>query len=200
MSRYGLNPFGENLWRLVVSDSRTHLVNGQWNESGAITAKECLCYPHLRGVWILERWLSAWEYTRMTPGMWANSPESITGLYPHRGEYVLAGDGGIDPEHINLDLLITMIEAGTKMPWVERLAACKLAQENKDRAYDSHADSLIRDCFPAFGGSPFSQISTGAGGIGKTAPALKTANELRLPVFKPSADRDQKLIHKPGIA
>lgn len=200
MARYGQNPFGENLWRLVWSDSRTYLVCGQWNDSGAVRAQECLCYPQIRGQWILERWLSAWDYTRMLPSQWDASQENILGPYPSRGEYVLAGDGGLDPGLINFDLLIPMIEAGAKMSWGERLAACHLSQANKDKEYDRKADAIIRNAFPAFGGVPFSQLSTGAGGLSKSTPELKTANELGLPVYQPSANRDEKLIHKPMIA
>lgn len=91
MAGYGENLFGQPIYRLVFSDSRTDLLGGKWPD-GACEYREVPRYPGIRGQWIMEKWVSAEEYAG-TREMYelqqfdADSGLYTCGPYPHRGEY-----------------------------------------------------------------------------------------------------------------
>ena len=92
MARYGKNPYGDSLYRVVFSDSRTDLLGGKWPD-GACEYRESPRYPGIRGQWILEKWCSAEEYAGKPDAyareQWDSESHLLTcGPYPTRGEYV----------------------------------------------------------------------------------------------------------------
>lgn len=92
MKRFGLNFYGEALYRVVFSDSRTDLLGGKWPD-GACEYREVLRYPGIRAQWVLEKWCSGEEYAgqRADYERAQFDPESgllTCGPYPYCGEYV----------------------------------------------------------------------------------------------------------------
>jgi hypothetical protein len=93
MGRFGENLFGQPIYRVVFSDSRTDLLGGKWPD-GKCEYREVPRYPGIRGKWILEKWQSAEEYagTKEQYNREQHDPDSgllTCGPYPHRGEYSL---------------------------------------------------------------------------------------------------------------
>lgn len=184
MSRFGKNPYGENLYRIVLASSRKSLVFGKWNEAGTPRAKYCATYPQIPAEeWILEKWLSAFEFAGVTLQQWNDDPGLLSlGPYPSSGTYQMCGNTGFHPEQVNIEKLIQLVDAGSKYSWAEKLTACRNQATKEEIERSCLRDAIIRDALPAFGHAPFSQVSTGRGGAGKTSPVLRSANELGLPV------------------
>lgn len=96
MSRFGLNPYNQPLWRIVFADSVKRLVGGRWPD-GAEEYRMTKVYtgPHAKGRWVLESWISAEEHTGCTPQEYPlkfQSPNCAITIqsepYPHEGTYV----------------------------------------------------------------------------------------------------------------
>ena len=116
LRKFGQNPYGENIYRLVWSESVFETIGGMWeerarpNEGNSVVRKgkmlfdsnpvirKTACYkqvskyPDYKGKearWILEKWLPC----SFTPWMWEykfTDPSSgllISGPYPEHGEY-----------------------------------------------------------------------------------------------------------------
>lgn len=183
MGRFGENPFGENRFRLVLASSRRNLIFGQWNESGAPRAKFCQTYPHIpAGLYVIEEWVDAFTFTGMTAARWnSDSNVNILGPYPSRGEYVMVGNCGFNPAEFNIEKLINLVHASDRYTWAEKLAACKDTAARDEAERSSLREAIIRDALPAFGHAPFSQVSTGRGGAGKTSPVRYAAQDVGLP-------------------
>ena len=89
--RFGVNPFGAPLYRIIFSDSRTYLLGGK-HPDGACEYREYPLYPLLKGQWVMERWMSPEDFAgkREVYEREQLDPESgllTLGPYPHRGEY-----------------------------------------------------------------------------------------------------------------
>lgn len=195
MARFGLNPFGETMYRIVLIESRRSIVYGQWNGSGHPRASWQPTYPHLMiaaqqmndpqetpALYVLEKWLSAFEFAGCSAAAWARDLDCLMlGNYPHRGEYQMIGSTAIRPADTNIDKLIMLVEAGSKFSWAEKLAACRLnsAKAEADKATQIH--DIIEDCLPYKGTEALVGGGTSPGRGTKTAPILKSANELHLP-------------------
>ena len=96
MARFGLNPFGAPIWRIVYADSVKRLVGGRWPD-GKEEYRLAPAYtgPGARHKWVLESWISAQEHTGCTPSDYAvrfQSPDCISTIqsepYPFEGTYV----------------------------------------------------------------------------------------------------------------
>ena len=127
MARFGLNPFNEPLWRVVFAPSVFYLVGGKWPD-GSI---EYRMRPRYRGlssdapkdpqtkvpqVWVLEKWISAFEDSGMTEatykfmftdtstGLLLNGPYPSRGVYHHVHTFEAA-----NPQDCNLEFLVGII-------------------------------------------------------------------------------------------
>jgi hypothetical protein len=96
MSRFGLNPYGQPLWRIVFADSVRRLIGGKWPD-GAEEYRLSKVYtgPHAKGRWVLESWISAEEMTGCSPEEYAirfQAPGCTAPIqsepYPYQGDYV----------------------------------------------------------------------------------------------------------------
>lgn len=182
MQRFGTNPFGENRYRLVLASSRRHICHGRWNEAGLARAKWVPTYAHLPSEdYVLEEWLSAFQYTGMTPSQWNADPAMLSlGPYPHRGEYTMIGQSGFNPAQVNVEKLIQLVHGADRFSWSEKLNACRSAAEKVEADTKALRESIIRDALPAFGHAAFSAY--GGGGGEKKSPVIRSANELGLPI------------------
>jgi len=110
MARFGQNPYGDNLYRIVFAPSRRYLVYGEW-PNGERKATWLPKYPEVGDSWVLERWLTPFEYARCTPEEW-NRELTVLGPYPDRGEYEICHKfNRVVPQDENITKLVELIEA-----------------------------------------------------------------------------------------
>ena len=160
MSRFGLNPYGQPMWRIVFADSVRRLVGGRWPD-GAEEYRMAKVYtgPHAKGRWVLESWISAEEHTGCTceeyPLKFQSPGCSITiqsEPYPHEGTYVerhifsVAG-----PEHFNIEQLIAKWNAERSVGFAERRRLRQElidydAQKTKERNIEMLVDAQPNPC------------------------------------------------------
>lgn len=194
LERFGKNPHGQPMFRIVFAPSRRHLVCGQWPD-GANCARWVEKYflgreRSERDVWIMERWISAEEFTGgKTPAQWNSDPNAnILGPYPDRGEYEICHEFAFGtPTDASLDRLIPAIMRRHRM--YDQMLAIRDEADREKKAIDSQKDSMIRDWLPAFGTRPFSGY--GGGRSQKSAPVIRTAEELGLPTKGPFIGKPQ---------
>lgn len=178
--RFGVNPWGENLYRIVLTDSRRYLVCGKWNDSGTSRARWMPLYPHMLAQYVLEKWQDAFTFTGMTAEKWNVDPNcTLLGPYPSRGEYRMIGNTGIRPADTNIEKLIALVQAGANSSWAEKLQACRKQAEYAEAEAKRLRMDIIVDALPYKGTEALIGFNGGRGT--KTAPILKSANELRLP-------------------
>jgi hypothetical protein len=180
MSRFGQNPFGENLYRVIYGPSRCYLVYGQWNDAGSQRSKWTPLYPQVGNQWILERWKDAWTFARCGPAGWAESPLSVLGPYPSRGEYDLSHVFVLPPASSNVEAAVKAIEAGRNYSEYENFLAVRENVEKEQADKDRQIEDICKNALPAFGCAPMS--GPGGGRSTKAAPVRLTAQEAGLPV------------------
>jgi hypothetical protein len=197
MARYGLNPYGDNLYRIVFAPSRRYVVYGQWPD-GSQKARWLPKYPEVGESWVLERWLTPFEYARCTPEEW-NRELTILGPYPDRGEYEICHKFNlVTPDNESITKLIELIEQshkdtrrnGNVFENPANTAACLDMAERDQAATSSQMQALIGNALPAFGYAPMSGPG-GARGT-KTRPVIQSAQEAGLPVM-PRGERGKHI-------
>jgi hypothetical protein len=163
MSRFGQNPYGQNLYRIVFAPSRRQIVYGEWPD-GSRRASLVAAYPEVGRRWILEHWMSAFEYARCTPETW-NMTMTLLGPYPERGEYQVCHIfDPVLPSDCNLDRLVMLLEAGRrKFTLNENTVAIKENEATRVKGIDGQKDAMIRNSLPAFGMAPMSGFGGGRG-------------------------------------
>jgi hypothetical protein len=107
LKRFGTNPFGEPIFRVVYGPSVKKTIGGQFAD-GYVGYRTRSAYKHLGPAWVIEKWISAFDHTHMTEPMYERQYKDehgllLTGPYPTRGVYVLCealagnpGNGGIE--------------------------------------------------------------------------------------------------------
>jgi hypothetical protein len=116
MAQFGLIPDRkDSLFRIVWAPSVLHLVGGEFSD-GFIGYRARPSYRHIGEKWILEKWISAYDCTKMdepTYNAEFKNPETglcITGPYPRNGTYFHCHTfDGIRP-NINIPLLVALIK------------------------------------------------------------------------------------------
>lgn len=169
LTRYGSNPYGEPLYRVVFAPSVRHLVGGRWRD-GAVEYRSRPTYGHIGNEWVLERWVPAHEYCGMSQSDYEIRFRNETGLftmgpYPSNGTYVMCMDSPIKVEAIStVGKLIEGIEHGRRNASISRsaknkelIAADLIASE---KAKDDFMLDKIKESRPAFGNRPTSFAPT----------------------------------------
>jgi hypothetical protein len=193
---FGANPYRESLFRVVLKSSRFQLFGGTYVErdSTMLTDREVLAAGRDKSIvreragyrwqpmymgrdaYILEKWMSAIEYTGLTPAMYdMNYKDPETGLlslgpYPRRGEFfnVWEFTPGY-PTASAVESAIRMCLYSRKFTQCERCEAM-IEADKKDRLDKRNRNAdLILDSMPAFGLNPAS-----------TNPARKTPDDYKL--------------------
>lgn len=182
MRRFGLNPFGELRYRIVLATSVHQLVGGQWPD-GSRGYRQSVPLSYRDKGWILE----AWDWCRMTPREWDSMIEPFSGWpvrgpFPARGEYYLAWEfeRGLGIWDSDVERIIGAIETGRGRSFGEVRKAMAEEYQNEERRSKQEASDEIRDACTAFSVAPFS--SSGVSRGTKTAPELRSAQELGLPI------------------
>ena len=126
MARFGLNPQGAPMWRIVFADSVKRLVGGKWAD-GKEEYRFARTYtgPGAKGKWVLESWISAQEHTGCTPEDYAikfQASECVTSIqhepYPYEGTYVQRFIFPGEPE--NVEMLIQKWHRDKDISFAER--------------------------------------------------------------------------------
>lgn len=144
LAHLGQNPYGENIWRVVWSESRTFMCKGDADS-------RFNWYPLYRGkkCYILERWLSAWQFCKMGPEMWALKEEQYQGPYPSRGVYYgPCWEFEGYPTLGAIESIVNLIQAGDQYSDEERRQAVLQAQEKEDVLAKAKATEIILDSLP----------------------------------------------------
>ena len=180
IARFGSNPYGKPLYRVVFAPTVRHLVGGKWRD-GSVEYRSRPSYSHIGNEWILERWITAEEYCNMTREAYERRFRNASGLltmgpYPSEGVYVMCMDAPIKVEAIHgISTIIEGIEFGRRNRSIARtiengqLLAADLAASEK--AKDDLMLDRISSLRPAFGNRPTS--FAGRVHSTKSAPNLK---------------------------
>jgi len=151
MHRYGLNPFGKPMYRVVWSDSRTYLLGGNW-EGGSFEVRETELYDGVHA-WILEKWQSAEQFAGSREAWDQKERDTNTpslGPYPSEGEYVFAYRFPFEPTDSMVSIWIRANNgtlAMSKAEQKESILAPLLARKKKDY---QRIDDVFEDSQPAF--------------------------------------------------
>lgn len=165
LTRFGTNPFGEPLYRVVFAPSVRHLIGGRWRD-GSVEYRSRPSYGTVGNEWILERWISGEEYCRMSRADYEIRFRNESGLltmgpYPVNGTYVMCMDAPIRAEAIpSIGKIVDGIEFGRRNQSHERmvengqLIAADFARTEKSK--DDVMLGRIQELRPAFGNRPTS--------------------------------------------
>ena len=201
MVRFGLNPYGEPLYRIVATASRRMLVGGLWDGPGDTGATEYRwrpAYRHITEPWVLERW----DTCRMTRARWDSMVDPRTGWllngpYPERGEYYHAHTFTCQIVDANLDKLISWIEEGQNRSYQDNLEACRKEYDDETKDRNGRMDAIVRNALPAYLDRPF----VGGSGVKrgtKTVPLMLNAEDVKLPNGKPVPLGNNKFVNVPA--
>jgi len=148
MGRFGLNPQGAPMWRIVFADSVKRLVGGKWPD-GREEYRFARAYtgPGAKGKWVLESWISAEEHTGCSPDDYKikfQAPGCVTSIqhepYPYEGTYVQRHIFPGEPE--NVETLIAKWNRDRDVSFSERR---RLKQEMIDyKAKKTREEELYR--------------------------------------------------------
>ena len=186
LSRFGQNPHGKNLYRIVFGPSRRYLVIGDWNNDGQQYAQWVPLYRKRReypdddatqdNIWIMERWRSPEEFCPGGPAAW---PPNL-GAFPDKGEYQECHRfEACQPSDANIEKLVVWVEMGRNHTLYEKTVHARGEAECEKAQTQEIVKTRIRNLLPAYGCRTFvgAHVSRGE----KTRPVLKSAEELGLP-------------------
>jgi hypothetical protein len=162
MSRYGLNPYGDPMYRIVLNGSRRNMLGGIDGKTGVVGYHWAVTYDRIpMNSWILEKWLSPSEFTDLSKEQWdLEYRDPVTGLlllgpFPDRGDYQLVIS--IAPEDIvdfNIEKLIQWQQMGRDHTLGERIDALARQYAAEEKAKDEILEGTLREKLPAFGVRP----------------------------------------------
>ena len=194
LRRFGANPFGENLYRVVYSDTRKHLVGGTWKEYSGKPANDAEVvahgrdpnflrevteyrwiplYPQFHG-WVIEKWLSGLEFAGTPFSYDLLQADTASGLlplpYPTRGEYVESQKllVGMEPTITLVAEIIHLIEKGRGISFSDKRKAIVADLEKKEAAHLSKVDDMWKEAQGAFNNKP-----------SNVHPGKRTADDIR---------------------
>jgi hypothetical protein len=151
MARYGMNSYGEPLFRVVWSDSITDLFGVQKGEE--IKFDEYPAYPEIHA-WVLEKFQTSEEYAGSKMAYDAKEAAAAIklGPYPERGKFVHCYTFPYEPTDSMISLVVRGIAASRNLTNVERkdsIMAPLLARRNRQH---QRIDDIFHDAQDAFKG------------------------------------------------
>lgn len=206
LKAFGVNDYGEAIFRVIWSESRYYLVGAKHTEYDGDPSTDAVLkkrgkdpnvarvescykwlplYPSVKA-WILELWKSPLGFTGCTPDQWneryldVESGLLTLGPYPNRGEYsqCFTFPSGATPTKTLVHTVINRIKAGWDYSYAEHLAAQKKDNEDKKKASDNRMDAIFLDSQQAFKNRP-SNVRPGKRTRDKI-PLRKRAEDLQL--------------------
>lgn len=194
LRKYGRNPYGENIYRVIWSETRHTICDG----------KLTLEYGEFQPQWMLEKWKSAEEYAGMGPIEWdmrTRDPitnEYIIGPYPSEGFFCHCYSfGNADLVDATVNLICWAIEKGLGLSPAERKQGLEDERKRKEDAAKQKRDAEYDDAQDS--------ASKGAAVDRVTQPVSGTINKFKRRddvVVNISADELEKTrkIHKRGFS
>lgn len=166
MSRFGTNPFGEPIFRLVYAPSVKKMIFGT-DIKGETGGHVRPAYRHIGEKWILEKWISGQQATKMTPkeyedygprdpqsGMLLEGPYPSTGLYDHCWTFDADTlQGGIEGA---VEKIVGLINNGSKRSLAEIQAQNKELDAQKEKREADERFLRVRETESCFGIRPAS--------------------------------------------
>ncbi len=209
LRRFGANPFGENLFRVVFADSRKHMVGGTWKDYSGAPAKDkelvngkdknivreiteyrwIPLYPGFHG-WVIEKWLSGLEFAGTPFSYELLQADTESGLlplpYPTRGEYVESQKllVGMEPTISLVAEIIHLVQMGENSSFAEKKRAIVSDLEKNEKARNDRAEAIWTNAQGAFNNKP-SNVN----------PGKRTADDIK---FRYSAGDLKHLPQKAG--
>lgn len=183
MGRFGLNPQGAPMWRIVFADSVKRLVGGKWPD-GKEEYRLARVYngPGAKGKWVLESWISAQEHTGCTAEEYRirfQATNCVTSIqhepYPFEGTYV---ERYIFPGEVeNVETLIQKWHKDRDIGWAERRRLRQEAIDYKQKKTTEEQRYRLRDAQPDPNGVMM---------LRKQKSGLRPAGDFKLPPMGPS--------------
>ena len=156
LRKFGVNLYGENIFRMAFLPSRCYVVGGYWESDGALEYRLCPRYSVREQKWALERFV---------PAAWLGSPESwdklastvegyyAIGPYPAHGLFEVChvfsegrGIAGYVPlEPGSVELAARLIWMGKSLTRYAVRAAALGEEEEKIRKQDEYFEKLLAD-------------------------------------------------------
>jgi hypothetical protein len=154
MKRYGLNPYGEPLWRVIWGETRFYLAGTDANSVQWLPLYGFPC-------WVLEKWLPAekfagtrqqWEMSELTSG-------TKLGPYPERGEYEPAHIfRNFEPTTGAIEKFMHWIQAGQNYSFAEKRAALQAEHDKRKAAQEKLIHDVYEESQGPFGHNPVAGI------------------------------------------
>lgn len=192
MKRFGENPYGGPLFRIVFAPSVKMLCGGEPTNPeaegyGVPGYYVRPAYRHIGAKWIMEKWISAFDHTMMTEEQYNlkfRDPYTgliLTGPYPSRGVYFECHTFDfLSPGDCNIETIAALVKKAKMNDPAANARAMRQTREAEEKADQQNRFDKIKDLMPVAG--------IRAANIGghvkatKSAPTPKTANELGLPI------------------
>jgi hypothetical protein len=162
MAKYGLNQYGDPMYRIVLNRTRRNMLGGIDGKTGVVGYHWAVTYDRVPpNSWILEKWLSPSEFTNLSKEQWnLEYRDPATGLlllgpFPDRGDYQLIIS--IAPEDIvdfNIEKLIQWQQMGRNNSQQEIKDAILRDYAKDEAKRDVILEGTIREKLPAFGVRP----------------------------------------------
>ena len=156
LKKYGLNPYGEPIFRISFLPARFYLVGGYWEQEDELTYKQAAKYGIRENKWMMERWIPASTYG--SPETWEKqtmTPEGFLGVgpFPCYGEYECASifstgrgpEGYVPLEPGMVDLQARCIWIGKSLTVWDIRNSIKSEEEMKEARQDEQFDRMWED-------------------------------------------------------
>lgn len=186
MGRFGLTPDGRNRYRVVFAPTVHKLVFGEFSD-GYTGARLRKTYPQTGNKWILEKWISGFDDTKMTPAEYERwgprDPRSgmlINGPYPFKGTYneCHTFESG-NPELGSIEKVIKLVEEGAKRSPSQIKANNRMLDAKEEKEAAERRFLRVRETEPLYGVRPANFAGTPKTVNHKSARNPVSANELR---------------------
>jgi len=185
MKRFGTTPEGEALYRVVFAPTVFKLIFGT-DSKGKVGAHKRPAYRHLGQKWIIEKWLSPWAATKMTPKEYEDygprDPQSgmlLEGPYPSHGIYCHCWTfEGENPEPGSIEKVIRLIEHGAKRSLNEIRANNRMLDEKAEKEDRERRFMRVRETEPLYGIRPANFAGAPKRANHKSQRTPVSANEL----------------------
>lgn len=146
MARFGLNPWGEPLYRIVFAPSVRQLAVLRDNP------RYVKKYPGLGNQWLME----AWQMPTESKANW-DRVCSVLGPYPSRGFYDHCHTfEACSPTDANIEKLVEWIQMSRKTSFQDVRDACQGEYDREKENTRRMARDQIEDALPAFLDAPLS--------------------------------------------
>lgn len=196
LKHFGQNLYGKDNWRVVWGPSRYWILGGMWEDRGDKTPStntEILLngkdtsvdrkvaeyrwvpkYP--KNAWVLEKWLSGFEYAGPRESYAVSMRDEETGLltlgpYPEKGEYEECCCWYRYPEVSEVEREIQMRVFGQQYSFRERREALIREIERDKARWSDRAMAIFKDSQDAFNNKP-----------SNVRPGKKKPEDMKLPV------------------